>query len=42
VKNKIKDINQIGGVIAHYYTDSEKLLKLVRKNESVEKILEKI
>jgi flagellar protein FlaI len=39
VKQQIKDLNKIGRLVAIYYSDTDYLLKGMRKNENVEKMI---
>lgn len=40
VKKQIKDLNKVGRVVAAYYTDPDQVLKGVRKDQDIEKILQ--
>jgi len=39
VRQQIRDLNQIGRVVAIYYSDPDRIMKGIQKHESVEKII---
>ena len=41
VKHKVNTVNAVGRVVAEYYSEPEKVLKIVRKNENPKKIIPK-